>query len=321
MADTNKIGAFTIGKAELSKMGDGVYQDGSLRSITDTWAVVMANGTTQATPKNVTGLPALDAPLARNDKLKCAGYTFKQRAQKSRVWDIEVEYNQSESSTSISGGNEAKITELTWSTPTHQVDLTTDQVTKKPVTNSAGDGFDSVPQTDVPDIQLNLTRKEKKLNFDALKVSGTINDKAVRICGFDFPKHCALINITVEDTLDTEAKYRYSVKYQVTFRRNYVDCDFVEESMKPDGTDGNLGWDIAVADCGFNVLGDDDELVKIVIENEDGEKTEPSLPLFLDGAGHRLPDGGNPKFYRVSCYPETDFSALDLPKDVKAGVS
>ena len=321
MADTNKIGAFTIGKAELSKMGDGVYQDGSLRSITDTWAVVMANGTTQATPKNVTGLPALDAPLARNDKLKCAGYTFKQRAQKSRVWDIEVEYNQSESSTSISGGNEAKITELTWSTPTHQVDLTTDQVTKKPVTNSAGDGFDSVPQTDVPDIQLNLTRKEKKLNFDALKVSGTINDKAVRICGFDFPKHTALINITVEDTLDTEAKYRYSVKYQVTFRRNYVDCDFVEESMKPDGTDGNLGWDIAVADCGFNVLGDDDELVKIVIENEDGEKTEPSLPLFLDGAGHRLPDGGNPKFYRVSCYPETDFSALDLPKDVKAGVS
>ncbi len=321
---TSKIGAFTVGKARLSKHGDAEYNDGgSVKSVADTYTVVMPDGETQAKPTNVSDLPALGDANARFTSLHCAGYLFKQRGTNSRVWDIEVEYTLSEGSESLEQ-SDGRITALSWSTPTRQKDLTTDQKTGKAIVNSAGDTFDTVPQTDIPDIQLSITRKEKELKFDRLKQSGTINKTKVKICGFDFPPHTALCNVVYEDTLDEEADYRYSATYTITFRRNYVDCEWVEgqEEAEEDDTVGlrNIGWDFALADCGFNILDNDGKLCKIVIEDEDGGKTEPSLPVFLDGAGHRLAEGAEPKFYRVAAYPETEFANFGLPTKAKISI-
>lgn len=310
-----QVGAFTEGTARLSKHGEVTKNAiGGVQSYDDEYTVVMADNKTVANEKSVKGLPKLGDMSDRYKDCEVASYTFTQVDPKSRVWTITVHYEvvQGSSVHAAGGSKKKKILELDYQPYTHTIDFTKDMVTSEAVLNSARDTFDSVPQIDVSDICIHIKLASDKFDTDILDMNGTVNSDAIKICNFDFKKHCALVEVNCKDKLSKEEGYRYEYDFKISRRRNnvkYVDGNDNEEE---------IGWDEAVFDCGFNERDDEDNLVPIMIEDNTGSTPvmrSPKLPVPLDGSGKVQTStitGGKtkPYFLRFSPYAETNFTKL-----------
>jgi hypothetical protein len=305
-------GAFTVGRARLSKFGDVQKNSvGGVQSYEDEYTVVMQDNSVRANENNVQGLPKLESKSEKYKDCEVTSYTFTQMDPKSRVWTVTVHYEvvQGSAASTSGGGKSKKILELEYLPYTHTVDFTKDMVTSEAVLNSASDVFDSVPQIDVSDISIHIKIASNKLDTDILDMNGTVNKSSVKLCNFSFLKHCALVEVNCKDRLSKEAGYRYEYDFKISRRQNKV------KYIKGGETEEDIGWDVAVLDSGFNEKGDNGELVPILIEDDNGKQRTPKLPVLLDGTGKRQTrtiTGGKlkPYYFKFSPYAESDFTKL-----------
>lgn len=178
--------------------------------------------------------------------------------------------------------------------------------TAKPILNSAGDPFDSVPQIDFPSPTFTKVFKTKsrigeqgwngKVNASNLTIGG--------ITGAARTMKCTQFDETriINDSFGY--KYRYTVSIQ--YLSNV--CKIFSNGQE---TNQECGWDLVVADTGLRALeypggGGDKVLMRCMDEDENGNKVPVSMPVALNGQGERANDD-NPVLLRFQVYDEVTF--------------
>ncbi|MBQ9727627.1 MAG: hypothetical protein IJV65_09010, partial [Kiritimatiellae bacterium] len=198
---------------------------------------------------------------------------------------------------------------VTFGVAEDSADVTTDVETGLLVVNSAGDPFDSVPQKRTFGAEIRIEFDTATFPKSDYMLNGHVNNAAFTIAGMTFKRCCLMLRVEVTDSDDPD--HRWHCSYTFTQKINPV--------KPPDGYSGDdggttmdIGWDVAFAQCGFQYLdpADNDAKKKFVVPDENGNETEPSLPMPLDGLGHPAVE---PEPYRVRVYPDANFDNLSIP--------
>ena len=185
------------------------------------------------------------------------------------------------------------------------------------VVNAAGDPFDSVPQRDEVYPCVRYGYKEKQFDAAHIWLNNCINQAGVTVLGVYFAPHTCRLKVECHKNLDAD-DYPYEWTYTFEGRDCWVETAQLIDIAggvpatvyATDGAKSNIGWDVAIAECGFNYLLDG-EKVKFTILDDQGNATEPSLPQFLDTDGSPLsPTAGDPIFRVVRAYAEADLSGI-----------
>lgn len=309
------FGAFTVGVARLAEHGDLTYEGGKPNGFSDVYYVVMADRNTRPTTSNVTGLPSYNDPADATDRaersLRVSKIVFSQVASDSRVWKITVTYELKAGGTGSGeeGDDGRRNVKVTFGVAEDSADVSTDIETGLLIVNSAGDPFDSVPQKRTFGAEIRIEFDTATFPKSDYMLNGHVNNAAFTIAGMTFKRCCLMLRVEVTDSDDPD--HRWHCSYTFTQKINPV--------KPPDGYSGDdggttmdIGWDVAFAQCGFQYLdpADNDAKKKFVVLDENGNKTEPSLPMPLDGLGHPAVE---PEPYRVRVYLDANFDNLSIP--------
>jgi hypothetical protein len=307
MAIGDKIGAFVVGTARLSRFGNLIIDKSNAPLSCDSvYAVILPRGML-ATPTVVTGLPAINSAFGSVPSLRAENYTFNCLNENTGVWEVVVAYTRAETITTTQEDESFQITGRTWDVSESAVDLTADVATGAPLVNSAGDPFDSVPQRIVSSPKVSFTRKETRNPAAIIALNGTINEEAITVLGVAFPPHCAKLKVVVADSMDdTSGALRYSGNYEILGRNLNVMID---------GALTDIGWDEAMIECGYAFLapGSPPVKMKILEPDESGEKREVSSPKLLNADGTQNMTK-TPVVRRVVSCTVADWGILKLPE-------
>ena len=315
-----QIGAFSVGVARLSRYGNIEYNGlGGATEVTDVYTVVMGRGVI-AHRGNVTGLPAPNTQHPTLTNLRIEKYTFLCKNENTGVWEISVKYAviSEKKSTQLDPEDPENppeepdvvvqiIKAKSWDSATCNIDLTSDAEDGKPVINSAGDTFDSVPQRVITSPSVSFTRLEKRHPKDVMKYNGTINKSIINVMGIQFQPRCAKIKISCTETFDeSEDALPYEYTYTVEGRNLFVTLmdNFI-----------SVGWDEVMIEQGFHYLDDSGEKQKFMITIEStGEEREASSPQLLTEDGKKNTEK-KPVFRRIASCESEDWNTLDLLTD------
>jgi hypothetical protein len=312
------IGAFTEGVARhadtaaLEQNADGV-----VTSCSELYQLVVADATSQVVPSSVSGLPAKNEAHPIYTGLYVEGYAWRHLGIGSKAWECTVKYKRSTSRAGASSGDPStRILLMEWGFSGGSGDLVADATTGRPVKNAAGDPFDSVPQRDEVYPCVRYGYKEKNFNPARIWLNNCINQSAVTVLGVTFPPHTCRLKVECRKNLDAD-----DFPYEWTYTFEGRDC-WVESAQlidiaggapqtvyETDGDKSNIGWDLAIAECGFNYILNG-EKVKFTIPDDQNNQVEPSLPQFLDTSGAPLSPTADPIFRVVRAYKEADLSGI-----------
>lgn len=306
MSDPATIGYWTAGVARLSERGE-VSPSGA----TDTYTVYWPDTAGAFSLDDVTsGLPAEGDEHPANADLTVAEFRIAEH-EPGVVWRrIQVVYTRGEEEEEGgSGGSESigKLTALDYPIYTQSGDLVADQVSGAPVLNSAGDVFDSVPTVETLYTGVHFTRRLSSWAKvqPQLALNGTVNSAAVTVYGVAFRKRTARLRITARNTLDGSSR-PWELDVTIEPRHAYVDasCAFRPDSTMAayDAVAGrgyDLGWDVAILDCGYQYLDGGGAKVRFTTVDANGAETAPQLPQLLKADGGSNQDGGYPQSFLV----------------------
>lgn len=308
------IGAFTVGVARLAKHGDLVFEGSEPSAASDVYFVVMASPNMRPTLANVSGLPAVGTAHPTASLLAVKRLEFVQKAPSSRVWEVTVRYELSGVQRGTPGEDdpppERSSFQISWGHAETPVDAVNDLAGADPLVNSAGDPFDSVPQ--FQSFAPELVIRYDSANFPTVAYShtGFINSSEVTVQGVTFERHCAMLRVSVERRAD--ATYPYAVTVTITGRRNMISRQ-TGSSTAGAASAENWGWDLGLAQCGFQYLDSDGNKVKFVTFDADGTPRDVSAPMPLDEGGS---PADAPAIRRVQVYEEWNFDLLGLSDSI-----
>lgn len=289
-----------------------VNANGVITSLTRRYIVVRDALPTSASAANdevaaVIGLPALKSAHTVGSPLVCTGYSFEEGTEGAKkVLYIDVSF--STDSTDAGDANRAPrgqaVEAFGWKSGTVSRDLVRDGAGRVLV-NSAGLPFDSVPQIDIPAPTFTKVLKTSSRQSWAVYL-GKINASAITVGGISCGLHCLRCVQLDEERLWNDEfgfKYRYTIGLQLMTNSVVIEGG-------SSATD--IGWDIAMVDCGTMELDENDKPKMISVPSvETGRETFVSSPVLLDGEGHAVLDAGaTPYAFRVQAYP-----AMTFPND------
>lgn len=314
------IGKFTYGAARHKDSG-GVQQasDGSIRSATEIYEVMLRASTEYVDPTQVSGLPVKDSQHPKYSTLYVANYSWAHVDEASLLWRCTVSYETRSASTSQDDDAE-RIVSLEWGSSTGQADVVSDSRLGLPVVNSAGDLFDTVPTMEEVYPTVHLVQREKRLRSSVLALNGKINRAVFTVAGTTFQPHTCRLRVNCRKILgETDLPYEYT--YAFEGRRHLIDPTNAAwlngipiNGYTAVGDLVDIGWDVELVQAGFRHLVDGAP-TKFIDINEDGGQSEPSLPHNLDADGSALAAGADARILVVFAYEDADFSTLRVPND------
>ena len=294
-----------VGNRRWTVNANGVITSLTRRYIAVRDSLPTAAGAATDEVATVLGLPTLKSAHAAGSPLICTGYSFEEGTEGAKkVLYIDVSF--STDSTDAGDANRAPrgqaVEAFGWKSGTVSRDLVRDAGTGKTVVNSAGLPFDSVPQIDIPAPTFTKVLKTADRQSWASHL-GKINAGAVSVGGISCGIHCLRCVQLDEERLWNDEfgfKYRYTVGLQLMTNSVVIEGG-------SSATD--IGWDVAVVDCGTMELDENDVPKMISVPSvETGRETFVSSPVLLDGEGHSMTQAGaTPYVFRVQAYPETTF--------------
>lgn len=317
MADHGK---YTF-KAARHKESGGLQQssDGSIRSASEIFEVMMPAGTEYIDPTQISGLPVKDSRHPKYLTLYVRDYSWQHVDEGSLLWRCTVSYEVRSASTA-QGDDIERIVSLEWGSSSAQADVVTDALLGLPVVNSAGDVFDTVPTMEEVYPTVHLVQREKRHRPETLALDGAINDAAFTVAGITFSRHTCRLRVTCRKLTDTtDLKYEYDYTFEGrnhpinTAHAFFLDGSQITGYAESDGL-SDIGWDFELVQAGFRYL-DNDIPTKFLDTNADGGQSEPALPHPLDEFGMPLAPGEPLRVLVVRAYPDADFSILRVPSD------
>lgn len=292
MPDPATIGAFTAYAARLSLHGD-FSPDG----VTDEYTVYVDDPDERLDLDDVTGLPDLGDAHPLDDNLTVSEFRVREHAPGELFRVVEVVYSTGEEESEGSGSSATsigKLTALDYPIYTQTGDLVTDQVDGGKVLNSAGDVFDSVPQFETLFTGVHFTRRVSAFPSAAIALSGTVNSAAVTIYGVTFAQRTARCRVTARYNFDGSSR-PWEMDVTIEPRHNYVESgqQYRTSAGAADmtayasvaGRGYDIGWDLAILDCGFQYIDAVAGKVRFMVQDETGGEGPPQLPQLLTAAG------------------------------------
>lgn len=318
MPDPATIGAFTAYAARLSLHGD-FSPDG----VTDEYTVYVDDPDERLDLSDVSGLPDLGDEHPLDSDLTVSEFRVREHAPGELFRIVEVVYSTGEEESEGSGSSATsigKLTALDYPIYTQTGDLVTDQVNGGKVLNSAGDVYDSVPQFETLFTGVHFTRRVSSFPSAAIALSGTVNSADVSIYGVSFAKRTARCRVTARYNFDgssrpwemdvtIEPRHNYAdsgAQYRYTNGAATMDTDY--SSVQGRGYD--LGWDLAILDCGFQYVDAVAGKVRFTVTADNGEQSAPQLPQLLTASGEDGRAYGTPSYLVVRTAAGANWDAL-----------
>ena len=307
MADeTNTVTAKLFGERKWQ-----VDSTGTLQGVTRRYIIVrdaLPAGTAAEEIASCVGLPAIGSKHSEKfDRLIVSGYSFEEGEDaEKRVLYCDVTYSV-DAVTETDAEDQTKtqaVVSWGWHSGSVSRDLVRNAKDGSLVVNSAGQPFDSVPQIDFPAPTLNKVIKTKTRQSGWMGMQGKINSGAITIGGISAAAHqVRCVQVDEERLFNDEGdfKYQYSCAFQVMSNKTSI----------KGGSATEIGWDIAVVDCGTMQLVND-KLVPIKsISQETGQEVFCSSPVLLDGSGKAvLTKDAKAYAFQIQAYEETTFPVL-----------
>ncbi len=310
MAEAEETGL----KARL--LGERKWQvdsNGHLSSCTRRYLIIRDSLPTGVEAEEVAkcaGLPTIGSKhsgSASGNDLIVTGYAFEEGEDgEKQVIYCDVTYALANSVTETDEAAQSSQAVVSWGWHSGSVsrDLVRNAKDGSLVVNSAGQPFDSVPQIDFPSPTLSKVIKTKARQANWMGMQGKINNAAITIGGCSCAAHqVRCVQVDEERLFNDEGgfKYQYTCAFQVMYNKTSIEGKAAEE----------IGWDIAVVDCGTMQIVND-KLVPIKsVSEETGQEVFCSSPVLLDGQGRAvLTKDAKPYAFRVQAYEETTFAPL-----------
>ena len=288
------IGYWTAGTARLAKHGEAKFGDDQKPvSCSDVYKVYVTDTTARLALSSVSGLPAVGSAHATYTNLVLSGYRVTDHEPGEKFREIVCDYE--DGVTESTGGQTpeeiGRVTALDYPAYTATGDLVSDQISGDTVLNSAGDLFDSVPQFEQIWTGVHFVRRVSAFPSAILALAGTVNSVSVTCYGVTFGKRTARLRVGCRYLFDG-SKRPYELDITLEPRHTIIDPTNIRQAVSADyeavGGNIDIGWDIALVDCGFLYL-DGGRKVRFTVIDENGGESAPQLPqpLTKDGGDGR----------------------------------
>jgi len=273
-------------------------------------------------PTSFTGVPAIGSEHPTRPGFYALTYDVSQPDGAAKhTLDITVHYGPAD--ITVTPGEEHNVidavTEWGWDDSTGEKELVTSVAVgneaAKPVLNSAGDPFDSVPTVYVPTPTFTkVIRTSDRKSYAAYLC--TVNAEEVTIGGMTCAAGTLLCTVA-ERKLIGEWRLPYQYTIHLKYRSNIV------TSTYPQVDNNELGWDAAVTDAGMREIDDATGKLKLITLEFGDSKTEATVssPELLDGHGKKVQRNGGAvtpvvlpfHAYKRTSFPEWFYSEPPTP--------
>lgn len=317
MPDPATIGAFAAYAARLSLHGD-FSPDGC----TDEYTVYVADPDERLDLSDVSGLPDLGDEHPLDSDLTVSEFRVREHNPGELFRIVEVVYTRGEEETEGGSGSQTsvgRLTALDYPIYTQTGDLVTDQVDGGKVLNSAGDVFDSVPQFETLFTGVHFTRRVSAFPSAAIALSGTVNSAAVTIYGVTFAQRTARCRVTARYNFDGSSR-PWEMDVTIEPRHNYVasgqqyrtsaGAADMTAYASVQGRGYDIGWDLAILDCGFQYVDAVQGKVRFTVTADNGEQSAPQLPQLLTASGEDGRAYGSESYLLVRTAAGANWDAL-----------
>lgn len=296
---------FQDNAARLVKFGCPEISAGGKTTFEDEYAFKLPSLSRPA-PSAITGLPSIGDNPTGLPGFIATKISFAQTDATSLVWTARVLYEAGSTASAADGGH--SDFDKRWGIRSVMADFVMDANTGAAVVNSADEPFDSVPQREMLLPALSWRRISTVAPASLMEYNGSVNSDQVAVLGVTFEAHCARIRFEASKIEDGSGANRYEYQFYVDGATNLY-----KPSTEDSGDPEDIGWDSSFLDCGFTCYDDETgERRVILVEDEDGNKSRPSMPQLLCG-GSWLQERGNAYFLKFAPYPAKSWSALKLP--------
>ena len=315
-----KIGFFTAGvarHADTTALEQNA--DKAITGVTELYRVVVNDETASVAPLTISGLPAKNAIHPSHANLYVSGYSWRHLAVGSKVWECAVKYERRTILTGASGEDDTRVTLEEWGFAGGESDVVSDVDTGNPVRNSAGDPFDTLPTRDEVYPCVRYGYKEKTFRPGRLWLNNCVNAEALTVLGVTFAPHACRLKVECHRNLDAE-DFPYEWTYTFEGRDCWIRKDLAFDingvqvttayAESQDHTLFNIGWDLAMVQCGLRYLDGNMQPVRFTDVDADGNVVESSLPQMLAEDGHALGRTSTPVFLVVRAYAAADLSGI-----------
>lgn len=285
-----------------------VDSSGDVVSVTRRYQIIrdaVPAGTAAEEIASIDGLPKIgEKHSEKYDRLIVSSISFSEGdGGDKKIIYADVTYQPTTiTSETVSEEGEFNVVSWGWRSGSVSRDLVRDAGSGKLVVNSAGQPFDSVPQIDFPAPTLTKVIKMKKRQSGWMGYAGKVNSAEITIGEMSVAKHCVrCIQIDEERLFNDETGYKYQYTCAFQVMNNSVCVEGAEAAT-------DIGWDVAVVDCG-TMQRKDDKLVPIKsVSEETGQEVFVSNPVLLDGKGvAALAKDSKPYAFRIQAYNEATF--------------
>lgn len=273
-------------------------------------------------PTAFPGIPLIGAAHPQRPGLYVVGYDVSQPDGAAKhTLDVTVKYGATsieiESGTGGAPDIVYAVKEWGWDDGTGEKELvvSVDPNDPKPVLNSAGDPFDSVPRVNAP------TPTFTKVVCTSQRMSGysaflcTTNDAELTIGDMTCPVGTLLCTVA-ERKIIGEWRLPYEYTIRLRYRSNVIGIGTGDETIE-------AGWDAAAVDAGMREIDSDTGKRKLIqlISQETGQPATVTSPTLLDGEGHHLDlseSGATPvilqfQSYKRASFPDWFYSEPETP--------
>ena len=240
-------------------------------------------------PTSFAGVPAIGSVHPSRPGLYALSYDVSQPDGAAKH-TLDVTVNYGPAAITISPGEEEgdpdvidAVTEWGWDDGTGEKELVTSVPVggddAKPVLNSAGDPFDSVPTVTVPTPMFTKVIRSSELKAYA-QYFCTVNSKAITVGGVTCPAGTLLCTVAMKKIIG-EWRLPYEYTIHLRYRSNIVSNTY------PPAASDEIGWDAAVVDAGMREIDSTTHKLKLiqVVSKETGQPATVTAPELLDGHG------------------------------------
>lgn len=256
-------------------------------------------------------IPAIGSAHPTIGNLFVAGYDVSEGADADKkVTRVAVNYERLELEAASSTEPACAVEKWAWDVGTVEKELTVD-MDGKDVLNSAKDPFDSVPRYKSHSPTFTKVFKTAARMSGALAYNCKTNSQQMTIGDFQCAVNTLLCTVAEERIIgDASYKYRYTVSFQYLTNKTKIARNNTEEE---------IGWDVAVMDCGMRQFASPFTGEKEIIQYPDPETKRPCKVTSLaplDGQGRALLPGGSaqsvivPYVFRFRVYEQTTFPSI-----------
>ena len=276
---------------------------GGINSLRRKYQIVM-DSTMDSETLSFSGVPAIGSAHPTYNYLFVSSYDIEEgEGAEKKTLTVWVNYERSEVYTDGEGEEQTTcaVEHWGWDASTEQKELVSD-ADGKPVLNSAGDPFDSVPLVSTYSPVFTKVVKFTSRKSSAMACNCKVNDGAVTIGSMSCPEGSLLCSVEEERLIgDANWKYRYTIRLK--YKTNKV---------KIAGADTltDIGWDVAITDAGMRELDSGVPTLIKVIDHETGKRCAVTSPELLDGQGNAVSrsasgNPANPYNFRFKAYERT----------------